>query len=57
MLDTLAGLVDKSLVLVAAHEDGTGSPVRFRLLEIIRQYSQEKLAASGERSRASSFSA
>ena len=47
ILDTLAALVDKSLVVALPAPDGQ-SPVRYRLLETIRQYSQEKLAASGE---------
>jgi predicted ATPase/DNA-binding SARP family transcriptional activator/Tfp pilus assembly protein PilF len=44
-LDTLAALVDKSLVQV---EQGTGATeVRYRLLEPIRQYAAERLAATG----------
>ena len=43
-LDLLASLVDQSLVLVAERE-GTA---RYRLLEPVRQYAEEKLLASGE---------
>jgi predicted ATPase/class 3 adenylate cyclase len=45
VVDLLDSLVDKSLV-VPAH-DSSGS-IRFRLLEPIRQYAQERLAAEGE---------
>jgi non-specific serine/threonine protein kinase len=44
VLDLLTALVEKSLVL-AEHEDGTA---RFRLLETVRQYTGERLDASGE---------
>ncbi|HEV2741689.1 MAG TPA: LuxR C-terminal-related transcriptional regulator, partial [Rubrobacter sp.] len=44
VLDLISRLVDKSLVLVA-ERDGQ---VRYRLLETIRQYGQEKLERSGE---------
>jgi predicted ATPase/DNA-binding CsgD family transcriptional regulator len=44
VLDLLASLVDKSLVLVA-ERDGE---VRYRLLETARQYGREKLEESGE---------
>jgi predicted ATPase/class 3 adenylate cyclase/tetratricopeptide (TPR) repeat protein len=43
VLDLLDSLVDKSLVL-AAH----GASSRFRLLEPIRQYGEERLAGAGE---------
>jgi predicted ATPase/DNA-binding CsgD family transcriptional regulator len=48
LLDLLAGLVDKSLVL--AEEQGSPGcrAVRYRMLETIREYSSERLAASGE---------
>ncbi|WP_189237317.1 AfsR/SARP family transcriptional regulator [Planomonospora parontospora] len=47
VLDVLARLVDKSLVAVAGHD-----PVpRYRMLETIRAYAAERLAASGERER------
>jgi len=45
VLDLLAGLVDKSLVVARA---GTGGAVRYRMLEPIRQYAREKLGESGE---------
>jgi predicted ATPase/DNA-binding SARP family transcriptional activator len=44
-LDLMAGLVDQSLVLAEA---GEGSTVRYRLLETLRQYGQERLAARKE---------
>ncbi|MDT5139392.1 MAG: hypothetical protein QOD58_3654, partial [Mycobacterium sp.] len=43
-LDILALLVDKSLVIA----ETAGSPTRYRLLETIRQYAQEKLGDSPE---------
>jgi predicted ATPase/DNA-binding CsgD family transcriptional regulator len=45
VLDLLAQLVEKSLVVVVQHQD---SERRYRLLEPIRQYSLGKLHASGE---------
>jgi predicted ATPase/DNA-binding NarL/FixJ family response regulator len=44
VLDLLTRLVNKSLVLVEERESDT----RYRMLETIRQYAQEKLAQSGE---------
>ena len=44
VLDLLAALVDKSLVLVDREEDGTA---RYRLLETLRQYAAEKLTQAG----------
>lgn len=44
VLDLLALLVDKSLVVVGEQ----GEEARYRLLETIRQYGQEKLERSGE---------
>ena len=46
VLDLLSNLVDKSLV-VAAEAPGDGG-VRYRMLELVRQYAQELLEASGE---------
>jgi DNA-binding CsgD family transcriptional regulator/tetratricopeptide (TPR) repeat protein len=43
VFESLTGLVDQSLLL----PDASDSP-RFRLLETVREYSQEQLAASGE---------
>ncbi len=43
VLDVLARLVDKSLVIV----DGHGREARYRLLETVREYAAGKLAASG----------
>jgi predicted ATPase/DNA-binding SARP family transcriptional activator len=45
VLDDLATLVDKSLVLA----DRSGPATRYRLLETLRQYGAERLAAAGER--------
>ena len=47
VLDLLAGLVNKSLVLL--EEGRTGA--RYRLLETVRQYGREKLEAAGEAPR------
>ena len=44
VLDQLSLLVDKSLVVA----DDTGERTRYRLLETVRQYAQEKLGESGE---------
>ena len=44
VLDLLSGLVDKSLVGV----ESQGVEVRYRLLEIVREYAHEKLAEAGE---------
>jgi predicted ATPase/DNA-binding SARP family transcriptional activator/DNA-binding CsgD family transcriptional regulator len=45
VLDLLSGLVDKSLVVTQAGNDG---PLRYRMLEPIRQYGRKKLRESGE---------
>lgn len=44
LIDVLGLLVDKSLVVA----DDSGESMRYRLLETVRQYCLEKLAASGE---------
>ncbi|WP_234834679.1 helix-turn-helix transcriptional regulator [Mycolicibacterium stellerae] len=44
ILDQLALLVDKSLVIA----ENTSGRTRYRLLETVRQYAQEKLGESGE---------
>ena len=44
MLDQLTLLVDKSLVVA----DDSAGRTRYRLLETVRQYAQEKLGESGE---------
>ena len=44
LMDHLSLLVDKSLVVA----DDTGAGMRYRLLETVRQYAQEKLGESGE---------
>jgi predicted ATPase/class 3 adenylate cyclase/DNA-binding CsgD family transcriptional regulator len=44
VLDVLALLIDKSLVAA----ESVGGATRYRLLETIRQYAQEKLGESGE---------
>ncbi len=48
VLDTVAALVDKSLV---AREPEALGQARFRLLDTIREYAAEKLAAAGEAAR------
>jgi predicted ATPase/class 3 adenylate cyclase len=47
VLDVLTSLVDKSLVV---YEEQAGE-ARYRLLETVRQYAQDQLAESGERTR------
>jgi non-specific serine/threonine protein kinase len=44
VLDLLAGLVDKSLVLAEAR----GAEARYRLMETLRQYAEERLEQAGE---------
>ena len=44
LMDQLGLLVDKSLVVA----EDTGAGMRYRLLETVRQYAQEKLGESGE---------
>ncbi|HET9386368.1 MAG TPA: BTAD domain-containing putative transcriptional regulator [Gemmatimonadales bacterium] len=44
VLDVLSSLVDKSLVVMEA----VGGEARYRLLETLRQYAQERLAAANE---------
>src|SRR5262249_53858812 len=46
VLDLLAALIDKSLV---ALEDEVAGAARYRLLDTIRQYAADRLAAAGER--------
>jgi predicted ATPase/DNA-binding SARP family transcriptional activator/DNA-binding CsgD family transcriptional regulator len=50
VLDLLSRLVDKSLV-VAGATPGAGGPLRYRMLEPIRQYGRERLEESGEADR------
>jgi predicted ATPase/class 3 adenylate cyclase len=45
MLDLLARLIDKSLVMV---EPGDGRQTRYRMLETLRQFALPRLVASGE---------
>src|SRR5574341_127942 len=44
ILELLSQLIDKSLVVVEAH----GGEARYRLLETIRQYAQDRLLEGGE---------
>jgi len=44
VLDLLTRLVDKSMVVIAGDE----APVRYRLLETVREYAQQQLAQAGE---------
>ncbi len=46
VVDVLGQLVDKSLVVADIGDDAAG--IRYRLLESIRQYAQERLQESGE---------
>jgi predicted ATPase/class 3 adenylate cyclase/DNA-binding CsgD family transcriptional regulator len=48
LLDQLSLLVDKSLVVAFEIGTDTGDGMRYRLLETVRQYAQEKLGDSGE---------
>lgn len=48
VLDVLSRLIDKSLIIVEAHDSAT----RYRSLETIRQYAHEKLVESGEHENA-----
>ena len=48
ILDLLTALADKSLLTVRHGPDGSKEP-RYRMLEIIRAYGQERLAEAGER--------
>ena len=45
VLDLLAGLVEKSLVVYEEDEQGRG---RYRLLETVRQYGRDRLLEAGE---------
>src|SRR5918995_4104419 len=45
MLDLLGRVVDKSLVLAEASGEGR---VRYRMLELVRQYAWERLQMSGD---------
>ncbi len=46
VLPALSGLVDKSIITAAAGQDG--SEPRYRMLETVRTYGLERLAAAGE---------
>src|SRR5262249_25602162 len=48
VLDSLAALVEHSLVQVQVQQDDAMSASRFRLLETIREHAQERLVASGD---------
>lgn len=45
VLDLISRLVDKSLVIAEAREDGT---LRYKMLELVSQYGQSRLAESNE---------
>ncbi|HEX8746538.1 MAG TPA: tetratricopeptide repeat protein, partial [Pyrinomonadaceae bacterium] len=45
MLDAIASLVDKSLLVQKEQADGES---RYRMLEVVREYAQEQLEGSGE---------
>jgi predicted ATPase len=47
VLDLLTDLVRKSLVLLEERPDQGAGEARYRLLDIVRQYGQERLAATG----------
>jgi non-specific serine/threonine protein kinase len=51
VLDLLSQLVNKSLVMVgeATKTLSAGGPVRYRMLETIREYARDKLSAAGDR--------
>lgn len=49
VLPTLARLVDRSLISTTHVENGSGTTVRYRLLETVATYATEKLEDSGER--------
>ncbi|MCW3051245.1 MAG: hypothetical protein JWN14_415, partial [Chthonomonadales bacterium] len=49
VLDLLTSLVDKSLVAFEEREPGDAG--RYRLLEVVRQYAEERLQSSGEEER------
>ncbi|MFN8676966.1 MAG: LuxR C-terminal-related transcriptional regulator [Thermomicrobiales bacterium] len=49
VLDSLASLVDNSLV---RHEPGTGASPRYTMLETIREFAAEQLAAEGQETAA-----
>ncbi|MGO9154009.1 LuxR C-terminal-related transcriptional regulator [Mycobacterium sp.] len=48
LLDQLSLLVDKSLVVAFETSTDSGAGMRYRLLETVRQYAQERLGESGE---------
>jgi len=47
VLDVVAAMVDKSILVRQDLRDGTGGHARYRMLETIRAYGQEKLAEAG----------
>lgn len=48
VLSAMAGLVDQSLVDEQPHRDALADQPRYALLEMVREYAGEQLAASGE---------
>jgi predicted ATPase/DNA-binding CsgD family transcriptional regulator len=48
LLDLVAGLVDKSILIRDDDRDGHAEQARYRMLETIREYGEEKLIEAGE---------
>ena len=49
LLDLVAGLLDKSILIRDNPREVHGATARYRMLQTIREYGEEKLDASGER--------
>jgi predicted ATPase/DNA-binding NarL/FixJ family response regulator len=48
VLDVLTGLLDKSILVRDDPQRGSGQPARYRMLETIREYGQDRLRQAGE---------